>query len=245
MTSSVPRTAFEVNVIKDTFKFTAAHFVAFPGFRERLHGHNYTIGIRLLGSRKIGQDGYVLDFGDVKKAAKDICKRLNEHFICPMYSDVLQMTVLDGKGDETEATEGTLGVTGGGTGTVKLVCEDGAEFSFPRGDCAMLPIVHSTAEELAIYCWGKMMMELDAKFLLKRGIHTMAVTCAEAPGQEAVFRMEIPENGEKEDIQRVCDVRSYIMTGELFPKPCLPVDGEKNGVLKKTGNGTCCPNCGK
>ena len=25
--------------------------------------------------------------------------------------------------------------------------------SFPRGDCAMLPIAHSTAEELAVYIW--------------------------------------------------------------------------------------------
>ncbi len=214
--TSAPKTTFEVNVRKETFKFNGSHFVAYPGFRERLHGHNYTIGIRLLGSHQIGQDGYVLDFGDVKKVAKDVCKRMNEYFLCPMYSDVLEMTVYDDDGKEIEAIEGK---SGNGK-TVKLVCEDGSEFTFPRGDCFMLPIVHSTAEELAIYCWGKIMLELDAKFLLKRGIHTMELTCAEANGQEAVFRMEIPNEGEVEDIEKACDVRSYIMTGRLFrPTP--------------------------
>lgn len=36
-----------------------------------------------------------------------------------------------------------------------MTCEDGARFLLPRGDCAMLPIVHSTAEELAQYLWHR------------------------------------------------------------------------------------------
>ena len=234
-----PKTTFEVNVAKDSFKFNAAHFVAYPGFRERLHGHNYMLSIRLLGSRTIGQDGYVLDFGDVKAVTKKVCKKLNEHFICPMYSDVITITV-----DEAE------------DGNVKLVCQDGAEFSFPKTDCALLPIVHSTAEELAIYCWGKILIELDAKLLIKRGIHTMEVTCAEAVGQEAVFRMEIPDTNDEDEIQKVCDVKSYIMTGELFPRPCLPIQKDGGGGGGGGGGaivqakeamqcGACCSHCGK
>lgn len=33
-----PTAPFEIYVSKDTFKFSASHFVAYPGFRERLHG---------------------------------------------------------------------------------------------------------------------------------------------------------------------------------------------------------------
>mmetsp|Transcript_16756 Transcript_16756/g.24578 ORF Transcript_16756/g.24578 Transcript_16756/m.24578 type:complete len:237 (-) Transcript_16756:11-721(-) len=225
-------TTFEVNVRKESFKFNAAHFVAFPGFRERLHGHNYNIGVRLLGKRKIGHDGYVLDFGDVKKAAKEVCKSINEYFICPMYSDVIDITVTEGKnGDDSSET-------------VHLVCEDGAEFSFPKGDCAMLPLVHSTAEELAIWCWGEILLKLDSEFLTSRGIHTMELSCAEATGQEALFRMEIPTKNDKDEIRRICDVKSYIMTGELFPKPCLPVDSSK-GVIKtkRDFDHKGCPHC--
>lgn len=241
MSQSHPQTStFEVNVRKESFKFNAAHFVAFSGFRERLHGHNYNIGVRLLGRRKIGEDGYVLDFGDVKKAAKAVCKSINEHFICPMYSDVIKTTVIEGKnknGDDGTDSSGA---------TLHLVCQDGAEFSFPKGDCVMLPLVHSTAEELAIYCWGEILLKLDASLLVSRGIHTMELSCAEAEGQEALFRMEIPNTKEKDEIRRICDVRSYIMTGQLFPKPCLPVDNAQ-GVIKAKGESEHkgCPHCGK
>ena len=54
------KTQFEIVVSKDTFKFNAAHFVAYPGFRERLHGHNYRVKVRIIGSHTIGRDGYVL-----------------------------------------------------------------------------------------------------------------------------------------------------------------------------------------
>jgi len=34
---------FEVSVSREDIKFHCAHFVAYKGFRERLHGHNYTL----------------------------------------------------------------------------------------------------------------------------------------------------------------------------------------------------------
>jgi len=171
--------------------------VAYKGFRERLHGHNYKLAIRLLGSRRIGQDGYVLDFGDLKAVTKKVCKNLNEYFICPMYSDVITI-----REDEEEKN-------------VYMTCEDGSKFAFPKADCVMLPIVHSTVEEIAMYCWGQILLDLDAQYLVKRGIHTMAVTCSEAIGQEAVFRMRIPDTNEKDEILKLCDVRTYIMQGEM------------------------------
>ena len=74
---------FEVFVSKADFKFNCAHFIAFKGFRERLHGHNYTCSVKVTGSSSIGTDGYVIDFGDIKKATRSLCKNLNEYFICP------------------------------------------------------------------------------------------------------------------------------------------------------------------
>lgn len=203
-----PTTAFEVYVSKDTFKFNAAHFVAYKGFRERLHGHNYKVAVRLLGSRKIGPDGYVLDFGCVKAVTKKICKDLNEHFLCPMRSDVMDIVVKDGD----SCLNG---------GTITLTCEDGSVFVFPKKDCAMLPIVHATTEELAIYLWGKILGALNSDYLVKRGMHTMEVTVAEAIGQEAVFRMKIPDSSATEDdVKALSDVGSYIENGDIVPMPC-------------------------
>lgn len=81
-------------VSKADFKFNCAHFVAYNGFRERLHGHNYTISVKITGSDCVGNDGYVIDFGVIKKAARNICKSMNEYFICPMKSTDMKVLLL-------------------------------------------------------------------------------------------------------------------------------------------------------
>lgn len=123
---------FRVSLEKEDFKFNCAHFIAYRGFRERLHGHNYRISVTVSGE-KIGPCGYLIDFGDIKKATRDICKSMNEYFICPARSDVIMINE-DGM-------------------NVCLECEDGSKFSFPKSDCKMLPIVHSSAEEMARYLY--------------------------------------------------------------------------------------------
>jgi len=209
-------TSFEVYVSKDTFKFNAAHFVAFENYRERLHGHNYLVGVRLLGEKRIGADGYLIDFGNIKTVVKDICKRLNEHFLCPMHSTVLDIFVDDQQ--------------------VRIVCQDGSVFSFPVQDCSLLPIVHATTEELAIYLYAEILNALHADYLVKRQIHTMEVTVAEAPGQEATFRLEIPKSAKAKNFK--LDIRSFISTGDVIPMPCLkqpPAEGKNE----------CCSDCSK
>jgi 6-pyruvoyl-tetrahydropterin synthase len=193
---------------------------AFGGYRERLHGHNYTIGVRLLGSRKIANDGYVVDFGNIKTVTRKVCKELNEHFLCPMLSDVIEIKVAAPSSDTKQ--------------TVTLTCQDGSTFAFPKDDCAMLPIVHTTAEELAIYLWSRILEGLDADYLLQRGIHTMEVVVAEAVGQEATFRLEIPEEGLKDT---VLDVRAFIMEGKVKPMPC------PSAALTKTQPSVCVGKC--
>jgi dihydroneopterin triphosphate aldolase (PTPS-III) / 6-pyruvoyltetrahydropterin synthase len=124
---------FSVFVSKADFRFNCAHFISFKGFRERLHGHNYRLSIKITGSDTIGDDGYVIDFGDIKKSTRRLCKELNEYFIAPMKSDTLSFSEVDKQ--------------------LCIVCEDGSTFSFPKTDVKMLPIIHSSAEELSHYFW--------------------------------------------------------------------------------------------
>jgi len=195
--SAEDQSTFEVNVAKQDFKFHAAHFVAFRGFRERIHGHNYQVSVRLLCSNKIGADGYVIDYGDVKKVTRKICKSLNEHFLCPVLSDAMKISRIEE--------------------SIKIECEDGAMFVFPEGDCAMLPIAHSTTEELAIYLWGEILRALDVEYLSKRGIHTLEVTVGEAAGQEALFRKNVPKTFE----DKIVDIADYVMDYKSsFPSGC-------------------------
>jgi 6-pyruvoyl-tetrahydropterin synthase len=122
---------FEVFVSKGDFKFNCAHFIIYNGFRERLHGHNYQVAIKVIGNGSISQDGYLIDFGDIKKAARSICASLNEYFICPALSPNIQISEVDQ--------------------SYCLDCDDGSKFVFPKTDCMMLPIMHSSTEELAHY----------------------------------------------------------------------------------------------
>jgi len=154
---------YEIYVGKEYLKFNAAHFIAYPGFRERLHGHNYQVSVRIEG--ELGPDGYVVDFGLVKRVTKEVCEELDEHTIVPTASDCLEI-------DERDDT-------------VVVTYEDGSRFVFPRSDVVLLPIVHSSAEELAAWVAGRLRVELQAAGA--RPWRRLEVTVAETPGQAASF----------------------------------------------------------
>src|SRR5207245_2239430 len=126
---SAPR-RYSVVVAKDYLKFAAAHFIAYPGFREPLHGHNYQVSVRV--EADLGPDGYVLDFGLVKRVAKALCEELDERVLLPERSDCLVLT-------RTEDA-------------VEVRTEAGHRFRFPAADVRLLPIAHSSAEERAAGC---------------------------------------------------------------------------------------------
>jgi 6-pyruvoyl-tetrahydropterin synthase len=155
--------SFKVHVEKDYLKFNAAHFIAYKGFREALHGHNYRVSVEIEGT--LTNQGYVLDFGVVKEVAKRVCSHLNEKTIIPARSDCL---VIREDGQQV------------------VVRFEQDEFRFPRADVALLPIVHSSAEELAQYLLSEVRKELRTEVLGE--IHTIQIGVAETPGQAAYCR---------------------------------------------------------
>jgi len=157
--------SFRVHVTKDYLKFSAAHFIAYPGFREALHGHNYRVSIAVEGP--LGTQGYVVDFGVVKRIARDLCAQLDQKVLVPAQSDCLLV-------DENERNV-----------TVRY---ENDEFSFPRSDCILLPIVHSSVEELARYLTGALRRQLAAEGI--GGITAVEVGVEESFGQSAYFRQE-------------------------------------------------------
>lgn len=164
----MPSASFKVHVTKDYLKFNAAHFIAYPGFREALHGHNYRVSVDIEGG--LSAQGYVVDFGIVKKAARAICDRLNERLILPMESDCLRFRE---------------------TGPQIEVRYEDDEFSFPLKDVIKLPIVHSSAEELARYFAGELRRELTA--IGVAGLRAIEVGIAETQGQAAYYREELED----------------------------------------------------
>eukprot|EP00442_Polarella_glacialis_P055174 CAMPEP_0115107400 /NCGR_PEP_ID=MMETSP0227-20121206/37293_1 /TAXON_ID=89957 /ORGANISM="Polarella glacialis, Strain CCMP 1383" /LENGTH=327 /DNA_ID=CAMNT_0002505311 /DNA_START=80 /DNA_END=1060 /DNA_ORIENTATION=- len=179
----------EVQVQLDDMKFSAAHFVAFPGFREPLHGHNYTAGCRAGGQMQA--DGYVIDFGVLKKAVRGVCKKLNNRTLLPARSDV--MTIRQADPDHLEIT-----------------CEGNLRMLLPAADCMVLPIMHTTAEELSEYIWEEIMRSAGGAELRQRGADWLEVSVSERVGQSASYRAAVSSFGS-----------SKARPSRPPPRPCL------------------------
>jgi 6-pyruvoyl-tetrahydropterin synthase len=157
---------FSIHVTKENLKFSAAHFIAYPGFREPLHGHNYQVGVAVEG--RLATTGYVLDFGLIKKLTKQIVDRLDEHTIIPSLSDCLEIRHQNNQ--------------------IRVSYEHDS-FIFPASDVALVPIMHSSAEELARFIWRELSADLERQGALNDVI-AMEVSVAEGPGQAAIYRQQ-------------------------------------------------------
>jgi 6-pyruvoyl tetrahydropterin synthase/QueD family protein len=160
--------SFSIQVVKENFKFSAAHFVAREDFRGALHGHNYTVAIRLEGS--LGDQGYVVDFGVVKQIAKSLVDALDEKTLIPTKSPVIRIEKC------------------GDTAT-RIICH-GDEFILPRNDLFLIPIAHSTCEELSRYIAQELQRALEARPEC-RSVRAVEVCVAELPGESATFRLTL------------------------------------------------------
>lgn len=158
--------SFRVHVTKDYLKFSAAHFIAYKGFREALHGHNYRVSVDVEGD--LGAEGYVLDFGVVKQIARQVCQHLDEKMLVPARSDCLRI--------HEEGGQVVLGY-------------EADEFRFPRGDVLLVPIVHSSAEELARYIAGEIRRELETRGMAR--LRAIQIGVEETSGQAAYFREQL------------------------------------------------------
>jgi len=118
---------YRVDVTKEQFVFSAAHFITFAGdICERIHGHNYAV--RCSVEAPLDENRYVVDFIALRDAVIAETQRLDHHVILP--ADHAEIKV---SSDENETT---------------------ARFRerrwvFPNEDCVILPVINTTAEEIA------------------------------------------------------------------------------------------------
>jgi 6-pyruvoyltetrahydropterin/6-carboxytetrahydropterin synthase len=122
-------------------RFSSAHITPEHKKCGRLHGHTYAVHLRLRGEQD--SFGIVLDFGVITDTLKEIADEMDHLVLVPTesnhYSD-LKVTKKDVR----------FRVTDPFTGEPK-------EFSFPRQDCALLPIPSTTAEDLAKHVYREFM----------------------------------------------------------------------------------------
>ncbi len=135
--------------------FASSHFIVEHDKCERLHGHNYTVQVELTGD--LDKNYMVMDFKIAKDAVKALCDSLDHSVLLPGLSKSIEI-VENQNQIEIRLSE--------------------KFYSFPKGDCTILPIEATTAEELAAYLFKELKKELAQ---LKK------VYIAESEGSKAFY----------------------------------------------------------
>ncbi len=134
--------SFAVDVAKEQFTFSAAHFITFAGdICERIHGHNYGVKVRVEGP--LDENRYVVDFIALRDAVLRETSSLDHHVILPRdHKEILISR------DEKETTARFRD----------------RRWVFPNEDCVILPVVNTTAEEIARVIAERVLENTRAKF---------------------------------------------------------------------------------
>ena len=132
---------YRVRLDKEHHVFSAAHFITFDGdVCERLHGHNYRVAVEVDGP--LDENCYVVDFIALRDALKAIADELDHHMLLP-----LEHRAIDVQADEREV----------------VVSFEDRRWTFPRGDCVLLPMANTTAELLARYIGRRLLDDLQQR----------------------------------------------------------------------------------
>lgn len=144
----------------------------FPdGTAERLHGHNYHIGVALdLADASFER---MVPFQAIKDAVHAVCAAWKEHLL------------IAGENPHVEVVRDEVG-------EIELsVC--GKRYVAPRQDVLILPVDNTSTEALAAHV-ADLLLERLAGLLARAPVTAMQVTVTESPGQGASVRREISGN---------------------------------------------------
>jgi 6-pyruvoyltetrahydropterin/6-carboxytetrahydropterin synthase len=155
----------KVSVERNRLRFAAAHMATFQGACEPLHGHNYDVFIDLEGD--LTEDAWVWDFGAIKRLVRDLCESLDHKFLLQRESRILAI----------EETPEHWRVAFGAK-----------SYLFPKEDVAVLPIVNSTAEQIAEWMAGQLVPALQAQGATN--IRRLTVGIEEMPGQAGWYTLD-------------------------------------------------------
>ena len=158
--------SWSIELEKEYFKFSAAHFLIFPdGSAERLHGHNYRVFIEI--DATLSEHGLVIDFKEIKPVVRELLDSLDEHFLIPGEHPVLTHTVRD---------DGVCEVRYGDR-----------YYAAPVEDVLVMPMNNTSSENLATWI-GREIKRLLAERFGEVETRSLRVAVEETSGQRGVYR---------------------------------------------------------
>ena len=143
---------------KSNIRFSSAHII--PEYEKcgRLHGHTYAVHVKISG--KYDKNGIIMDFSQLKDTLKQIVDELDHKILIPEKN----ITVKIEKNSKS----------------VKISFLE-KNYSFPLVDCIFLPIISTTAENLALYVLEK----IQKKITIPKNIECIEIGVDEGYGQGA------------------------------------------------------------
>src|SRR5438477_9965049 len=139
----MPTERWSIDLSKEYFKFSAAHFLIFPdGSAERLHGHNYRVYVEI--DAELTRFGLVIDFKAVKPVVRELCDLLDEHWLVPGEHPVLRVAERADRVTEVRYLD--------------------RYYAAPSGDVIVLPINNTSSENLAAWFGRELHARLVARF---------------------------------------------------------------------------------
>jgi 6-pyruvoyltetrahydropterin/6-carboxytetrahydropterin synthase len=160
---------YRIEITRELFKFSCAHMTVFPdGSKERLHGHNYFVGVAVdLSDISFAR---MVPFAPIQEAVRALCSSWKEHLLLAEHNPFFEI-VRDSDG-ELEFR----------------LC--GQRYLLPRRDALLLPIDNVAVEPLSAHVADILIGQLGD--LLRDGqVRGLEVRVTESPGQGAVCYREL------------------------------------------------------
>ncbi len=150
-------------VERQQFKFSCAHMTVFPdGSKERLHGHNYQVGIAL-ELREVSF-ATMIPFADLKAELAALCAEWKEYTFLAARNPYFELVRHDD--DEVEFR----------------LC--GKRYVLPVEDVKILPLDNISVERLAEHV-ASLLIERTRRVFEREVVLGLEVTVTESPGQGA------------------------------------------------------------
>ena len=157
--------SYRVLLQKEQLVFSAAHFITFAGnICERLHGHNYGVKAEVIGP--LDENQYVVDFIAFRDNLAKIVLELDHHMLLPTKHATIKV--------ETQDEEVTVSF-------------ENKRWVFPKEDCILLPVVNTTAEQIA--WWIAHRLRDAMKPVVGEGLSSLEVAVDENHGQWGVCEL--------------------------------------------------------
>lgn len=172
---------FRIYIQKESYKFSATHFTVFSATAaERLHGHNYAIGVEC-ELAELNDLGMGFEFNTLKPHIKMLADIWDEHIL------------IAGKNPFIVARSEMIGKV-----EHRVFEFQGRSYRFPSDEVKILPVSNITSEELArefskhlVVKWFDSLSQQESA-ILKSNLKWVEVSIEETRGQKATYRLNAP-----------------------------------------------------